>query len=144
MKHNWLDLPAFSAVRRHWIHKTPTGTESMGVLLLMLKMEKTTTRKHLFHGLLSVMTKWGQNIVNGLWFKFLAVAVKQDDSGPLQLYCLCSDEAERGVTLGICDEYRQIMENVMSMMTTLTYHHLPYCSVPLQHPSHLCWATITV
>lgn len=61
------------------------------------------------------MTKRGLDTVNGPWLKFLALPVKQDDSGPLQLRCLHSDEAERGGTLGICDEYRQIVEAVMPL-----------------------------
>lgn len=31
--------------------------------------------------------------MNGLWLKFLALPVKQDDSGPLRSHCLHSDEA---------------------------------------------------
>lgn len=58
--------------------------------------------------------------MNGLWLKFLALPVKQDDSRPLQYHCLRGDEFERGRTLGICDEYKQIVEVVMPVITDLS------------------------
>ncbi|KAI4830830.1 hypothetical protein KUCAC02_002436 [Chaenocephalus aceratus] len=81
-------------------------------------------RKHLCLALkLSVTIKLGLGIEYGLWLKFLASIAKQRDGGPLQLHCLHSDEAEGDQTFGIRDEDRQIVEVVISVMTTLNCDH---------------------
>ncbi|KAK5915026.1 hypothetical protein CesoFtcFv8_000660 [Champsocephalus esox] len=81
-------------------------------------------RKHLCLALkLSVTIKLGLGIEYGLWLKFLASIAKQRDGGPLQLHCLHGDEAKGDQTLGIRDEDRQIVEVVISVMTTLNCDH---------------------
>ena len=62
VEQDWLDLPAFSVARRHWIHTAPAGMEAMGVMLLM----KNTEELQLCGLNLSVMTKRGLQGDGGL------------------------------------------------------------------------------